>query len=141
MADNNANNYSTVGNAANQAMGYVKSAVGGALNQQEMKESGDSQYYTAKGEADEHKKQQEREKKINEAKNDPNVQVLQGFAQNAGGTMKKVAGSVLKDDEMKQSGQQSQAEGQARFNDNADKVKQMAEQKKSQEQDQSQSAS
>ncbi|KAJ1739738.1 hypothetical protein IW139_003243 [Coemansia sp. RSA 353] len=114
--------FSTVGNTASQAMGYVKSAIGGLTGNQETKESGDSQYYAAKGEADQHKKEQEREKKINDLKNDPKTQAGQGVIQTATGTVKNVAGGLLGDEKMAESGRQSKNEGQARFDDNAAKI-------------------
>ncbi|KAJ2172689.1 hypothetical protein GGH16_002212, partial [Coemansia sp. RSA 560] len=69
-----------------------------------------------------HKKEQEREKKINDLKNDPKTQAGQGVIQTATGTVKNVAGGLLGDEKMAESGKQSKNEGQARFDDNAAKI-------------------
>ncbi|KAJ2125398.1 hypothetical protein IW147_001044 [Coemansia sp. RSA 720] len=132
--------FSTVSNTASKAMGAVKSALGGLTGNQETKESGDSQYYAAKGEADQHKKDQEREKKINDLKNDPKTQAGQGVIQTATGTVKNIAGGLLGDKEMTESGLQSKNEGQARFDDNAAKVQKEQQAKEQQAKEQAQQA-
>ncbi|KAI9503166.1 hypothetical protein GGI25_001908 [Coemansia spiralis] len=123
-------------NIVNKTTGILKENVGYVIGNERMEREGHDQRAQAVGQQQLDQQEQERQQKINEAKNDPNLNRAGGATQEAGGAAKETLGKILGNESMQAEGHNDRVQGKGEQKIYGDKAKQEAEAQRQKQQQQ-----